>query len=92
MINSNNNNMGDGQDVKDAFDAKKNCIDFRVNKPNTPDCLIGYANRDLFAGEPLYSGLGKKYWATRYRLQELSPGMREKCTKYYKITDRDIVD
>ncbi len=84
--------MALGKDLKDGFNKHKNCVEFRLNKPNTPDCLIGYANRDVIAGEIMYGELGKVYWSHRYRQQELQATEKGECMAYYKITDRDIKD
>ena len=83
--------MGDGHEVQDAFNKKKNCIDFKLNKPNTPDCMIGYANRDIIAGETLHSELGKEHWANRDKLQSLGGSQKiDQCIAFYGLVDKDI--
>jgi len=93
IIDSYDNEMGVGQDLKDGFDKRKNCVDLRLNRPNTPDCIIGYANRDIMAGENICAELGKAYWCQRGRMLAILGRVRAvECKAFYKITDDDITD
>ncbi len=92
IIDSEDDVMGVGQDLPDAFNKRLNCIDLRLNRPNTPDCLIGYANRDIMAGENLYAELGKRHWKQKYRFKDLSPDKKKECLAYYSMTEKDIKD
>ena len=39
--------MGGGHQIPDMFNNQLHCIDFKVNNKIRPDCLIGYATKDL---------------------------------------------
>lgn len=92
IIDSTNDEMGFGQDVEDSFHKVRNCLDWRLNHPNTPDCLIGYANRDILKGEQLCAEHGKEYWLPRHRISDLHETMMALCMKYYRFTEHDIVE
>ena len=84
--------MGGGHQIPDMFNDQLHCIDFKVNNKSRPDCLIGYATKDLPPGSLLYSARGKKWWSSRQQLESLGPKAKATCRKYYGIADIDIVD
>ena len=92
ILDSTGDTMGGGHLMPDPFNDKLNCIEYRVNNKQRPDCLIGYATKDLPAGALLYSARGKDWWSNRGQLQSLGPKAKVTCRKYYDIKEIDIVD
>ena len=84
--------MGGGHFIPDPFNKKLVNIEWRVNNKQRPDCLIGYANKDLAAGTLLYAERGKECWCNRGQLESLGPRSKAACRKYYGIQDCDIID
>jgi hypothetical protein len=82
---------GRGHFVQDGFVAKNYNVSFDLNRPTTPDCLIGHALKKIKTGDYLYAPRGKSYWVQRSIMESLSPEDKAQCMRHFKVLDSELI-
>jgi hypothetical protein len=80
-----------GGHIPDHFKVKDYNIRFDINRPTTPDCLLGYATRNLKKDEYLFASRGKEYWVQRSAYNGLSLVNQAACNSKYKMSSEDLI-
>ena len=78
--------------MPDGFTVKGYNVRLDVNRPTTPDCLIGYATRNIKKDEFLFAPRGRDYWRQQAAFEGLEEAEQAQCKQRYKIKAADIVD
>ena len=80
-----------GGHIPDGFLAKGYNIRFDLNRPTTPDCLLGYATRNIKKDEYLFAPRGKDYWMQRSAYNSLPAADQALCSKSYKVSGDNLI-
>ena len=80
-----------GGHIPDGVLAKAYNIRFDLNCPTTPDCLIGYASRNIKKDEYLFASRGKDYWVQWSAYNNLSVTDQALCNKCYKMSSENLI-
>ena len=92
LVDSHGDINSRGGHVPDGFTVKGYNVRLDVNRPTTPDCLIGYATRNIKKDEFLFTPRGRDYWRQRAAYEGLEEAEQAQCKQRYKIKAADIVD
>ena len=90
-IDASEDDNGRGIHVPDGFVAKNYNVLFELNRPTTPDCLIGRATKDIQEGEYLFAPRGRAFWVQKAAINSLPDTEKAACKKMHKLTENDFV-
>ena len=91
MLDASADTSSRGGHVPDGFLVKKYNVRFDINRPTTPDCLIGYATRNIKTNEYLFSPRGRDYWVQREVYNGLPVADQALCNTRYKMSSEDTI-
>jgi hypothetical protein len=80
-----------GIHVPDGFVAKNYNVLFELNRPTTPDCLIGRATKDIQEGENLLAPSRQAFWVQKAAIKSLPETKKAACKKMHKSTEKEYI-